>query len=263
MLGVGRKVGSRNGSRGCCATINTPRDATRHVLLFSTFRSFFFSPSRSAASSLFPTPCACSFFFSLYYSLIPRLSLSLCLFFPFLMLSFPSAPWLYLPPPTRLSSRFSTPFLFSGNLAVFFIFWSVLSLALSPPNCSQPVSFSFRPELSLFFLPLFNPPPLTPCPFHRFSLSYASGSSLLASTSSNLFVFSLSCFHSCFVLYSSLSRPTPSDARAPFLHSLLVQQSWSSCSSIHNIRYLSLPILVVVLQCTSWKIFEIIIFFIS
>lgn len=77
MLGVGRKVGSRNGSRGCCATINTPRDATRHVLLFSTFRSFFFSPSRSAASSLFPTPCACSFFFSLYYSLIPRLSLSL------------------------------------------------------------------------------------------------------------------------------------------------------------------------------------------
>lgn len=165
--------------------------------------------------------------------------------------------------PTRLSSRFSTPFLFSGNLAVFFIFWSVLSLALSPPNCSQPVSFSFRPELSLFFLPLFNPPPLTPCPFHRFFLSYASGSSLLASTSSNLFVFSLSCFHSCFVLYSSLSRPTPSDARAPFLHSLLVQQSWSSCSSIHNIRYLSLPILVVVLQCTSWKIFEIIIFFIS
>lgn len=122
VLGVGRKVGSRNGSRGCCATINTPRDATRHVLLFSTFRSFFFSPSRSAASSLFPTPCACSFFFSLYYSLIPRLSLSLCLFFPFLMLSFPSAPWLYLPPPTRLSSRFSTPFLFSGNLAVFFIF---------------------------------------------------------------------------------------------------------------------------------------------
>lgn len=77
MLGVGRKVGSRNGSHGCCATINTPRDATRHVLLFSTFRSFFFSPSRSAASSLFPTPCACSFFFSLYYSLIPRLSLSL------------------------------------------------------------------------------------------------------------------------------------------------------------------------------------------
>lgn len=79
MLGVGRKVGSRNGSRGCCATINTPRDATRHVLLFSTFRSFFFSPSRSAASSLFPTPCACSFFFSLYYSLIPRLFLSLLL----------------------------------------------------------------------------------------------------------------------------------------------------------------------------------------
>lgn len=33
MLGVGRKVGSRNGSRGCCATINTPRDATRHISL--------------------------------------------------------------------------------------------------------------------------------------------------------------------------------------------------------------------------------------
>ena len=36
MLGVGRKVGSRNGSRGCCATINTPRDATRHVFLSSS-----------------------------------------------------------------------------------------------------------------------------------------------------------------------------------------------------------------------------------
>jgi len=36
VLGVGRKVGSRNGSRGCCATINTPRDATRHVSLAPT-----------------------------------------------------------------------------------------------------------------------------------------------------------------------------------------------------------------------------------
>lgn len=253
------------------ALVDAARRSIHHVMPRVTSFSFPLS-ARSSSHPLGllllpffqPLVLVLSFSVSIIVWFHDSLSLSsLRLFFPFLMLSFPSAPWLYLPPPTRLSSRFSTPFLFSGNLAVFFIFWSVLSLALSPPNCSQPVSFSFRPELSLFFLPLFNPPPLTPCLFHRFSLSYASGSSLLASTSSNLFVFSLSCFHSCFVLYSSLSRPTPSDARAPFLHSLLVQQSWSSCSSIHNIRYLSLPIPVVVLQCTSWKIFEIIIFFIS
>lgn len=68
VLGVGRKVGSRNGSRGCCATINTPRDATRHVS---------FSPSlllaRSLALSLTST-LVHSLSLSLGYTLLVRRS---------------------------------------------------------------------------------------------------------------------------------------------------------------------------------------------
>lgn len=65
MLGVGRKVGSRNGSRGCCATINTPRDATRHIslaptlllsTLFTHFLSFSLSPPLCRFSVSVPLP---------------------------------------------------------------------------------------------------------------------------------------------------------------------------------------------------------------
>lgn len=133
---------------------------------------------------------------------------------------------------------------------MFFIFWSVLSLALSLPNCSQPVSFSFRPDLS-FFLPLFNSSPLT-CPF----LSLRPLIPLCWPLRSNLFVLYFSYFYFCFVFrsYSSLSRPTPSlERRFRTLFSFSSDLSAPLFTTFAIFR--SLPILVILLQYTSWKIF--------
>lgn len=145
MLGVGRKVGSRNGSRGCCATINTPRDATRHVSLAVSLslcppsaRSLALQPSlpRSPSStlSLFSFSLAGSFFFSLYYS-PPDTGLSLRR-----ALSFPLAVLFHLARPLRPSPRvhfLSLP-LFSLSCFSSSSVPSVrLSSPLFPSNCTR------------------------------------------------------------------------------------------------------------------------------
>lgn len=135
VLGVGRKVGSRNGSRGCCATINTPRDATRHVFLSPPFSSSSPSHRLSTRSSF---SLACSFFFSLYYSLLP------CLFLPFSTgcSRFHSPLGSILQPPSALpvpyyqssssSSFFATPFLSYSRLFSLSRFSTSFSIVFSP-----------------------------------------------------------------------------------------------------------------------------------
>lgn len=149
MLGVGRKVGSRNGSRGCCATINTPRDATRHVslavslFLFPSFaRSLALRPSLSHSPSfilsLFSFSLDGSFFFSLYYS-PPDAGLSLrhALSFPLAVLFHLARPPPPPPPPHPLVHFLSLP-LFSLSC---FSSSSIPSVRLSSPffpsNCTR------------------------------------------------------------------------------------------------------------------------------